>query len=332
MIGIKIYDKPNDLETVLHQWRDLSIDTAFIGPRLHQEKAFIERLRENGINVYTIFPVFYDKKRLADHPDEYALTCDGHKAIQEWLKFACPSSQRFMNHKLDELVDMIETVRPCGVSLDFIRFFAFWEKVSPSNAHNLKQTCFDDRCLCRFESEMGIVIPREGRTVADQGNWILEKHKEEWVEWKCRLVENVVQQLTDKIREIDPGMSIGLHSVPWLPQEYDGAVKAITGQNLAYLSPYVDFFTPMCYSHMLKQDPQWINDIVVDQTTRGRKVVIPSVQVARAYLEEEFPVDRFEQALKMAVQKPSEGVVLWSWQALDQSEEKRAVVKRVLGQ
>ncbi len=42
MVGVKIYNKPQNIETTIQQWQELAIDTAFIGPKLRQEQRFIE--------------------------------------------------------------------------------------------------------------------------------------------------------------------------------------------------------------------------------------------------------------------------------------------------
>ncbi len=233
-----------------------------------------------------------------------------------------------MNYKLAELENLIKTVKPDGVSLDFIRFFVFWEKVLKNDAENLKQTCFDDRCVSRFEKETGITIPHTANSVTEKANWILNEEKASWADWKCLVIKQAVNQLTRKIRKTDPMIKIGLHSVPWLSETYNGAVKAIAGQNLSYLTPYVDFFTPMCYSHMLDETPQWIDNIVKEQTLIGGKTVVPSIHVEQCYRDETFPVARFEEAVRIGLQEPSKGIVFWSWADLDRSEEKKALIKK----
>jgi hypothetical protein len=38
--------------------------------------------------------------------------------------------------------------------------------------------------------------------------------------------------------------------------------------------------------------------------------------VGKAYLEDEFDLDEFRQTMEAALEAPSSGVVLWSWERL----------------
>lgn len=327
MIGVKIYTKPDDMAWTLQQWDELGLDTIFMGPKLRQEADFIAQVKASGRQLIAIFPVFYDKFWLQDHPEDFALTADGTQAVHDWVKFACPSSAQFMAHKRHELETVLATVQPDGVSLDFMRFFVYWEMVSKKETTAIVQTCFDERCLQRFAQEMAVVIPAELETVAEKSRWILEMHMDEWAAWKCGVIETAVSQLTTHTRSIDPGIKLGLHAVPWLMDEYEGAVHKVAGQDLGKLAQYVDFFTPMCYSHMVKENPAWVHDIVVGQAKAGGIPVLPSIQVEKAYREEDFAVDTFAQAIEAALQPPSAGILYWSWEALTRSAEKLALAK-----
>ena len=329
MIGIKIYSKPENMVWTLQQWDEIGIDTIFIGPKLRKEAEFIAQIKASGRQIIAIFPVFYDKFWLKDHPEDFALTADGNQAIHDWVKFVCPSSLPFMDHKLDELKALIETVQPDGVSLDFIRFFVYWEMVSKNETDGLVQSCFDDRCLHRFSDETGIVLPSDLNSVAEKSGWVLETNLDAWAAWKCGVIETAVNQLTTHARIINPTITLGLHSIPWLIDDYEGAVQTVAGQNLSQLAQYVDFFTPMCYSHMVKENPAWVHDIVLGQTEQDGIPVLPSVQVEKVYREEAFASEAFAQAVAAAQQAPSDGILFWSWEALTRSEEKMAIAKRL---
>ena len=328
MIGVKMYSKPEDMAWTMQQWDELEIDTIFIGPKLRQESEFIAQIKASGRQLIVIFPVFYDKVWLQNHPEDFAITVEGNRAIQDWVKFVCPSSDEFMAHKLNELQAVIETIQPEGVSLDFIRFFVYWEMVSKNETEGLVQSCFDERCLHRFSDETGIILPSGLGNVTEKSRWILETNLDAWVAWKCGVIETAVKQLTTHARNLNPNITLGLHSVPWLVDDYDLGVQRIAGQDLSQLAPYVDFFTPMCYSHMVKEHPSWVHDIVVGQTEHGGRPVLPSVQVAKTYREETFLPTAFARAVEAALQSPSEGVLYWSWEALARSEEKLALAKR----
>jgi len=327
MFGVKIYEKPIDARTTIDRWRDLGIDTAFIGPKLRHESAFLAEMRASNIDIYVIFPVFYDKLRLADHPNEYAITSGGERAIQEWVQFACPTSAEFRSHKTNELVDVIESIRPKGVTLDFTRFFVFWEKVSPRNRENLVQTCFCQRCIPRFLAGFDFQLPDGTDSVSEQAQWILTHRFAEWTVWKCAIIAETVKSLASVARNTEPAIEVGLHTVPWRLDDYNNAVQSVAGQDLSRLASYVDFLTPMCYAHMLGESAEWVHSVVEEQARIGRKPVYPSIQVARSYLEQPLTTAQLEQTLRAALQPPSHGVVFWSWEMLAKSGIKQALVR-----
>ena len=64
IVGIKIYEYSKDLNSVVDRWKDMGINTAFISKELAANTSFRQLLKENNINVYIIFPVFYDPELL----------------------------------------------------------------------------------------------------------------------------------------------------------------------------------------------------------------------------------------------------------------------------
>ena len=87
----------------------------------------------------------------------------------------------------------------------------------------------------------------------------------------------------------------------------------------------------MTYHHMVRQTPAWVHDVVEDLSAQAGGVpVLPSIQVAEAYITEPLAAAEFEAALEQALRPPSRGVVLWSWDALSKSPEKQAVWKRLV--
>ena len=58
--------------------------------------------------------------------------------------------------------------------------------------------------------------------------------------------------------------------------------------------------------------------------------ILPSIQVKEYYLDEEFPLVRFEKCVESALEAPSAGVVFWSWDALEQDAQRMKVVRDCL--
>ncbi|MBE3111508.1 MAG: hypothetical protein IMZ46_13560 [Acidobacteria bacterium] len=333
VIGVKIYEAAAPFDPLFRQWRDLGANTLFVSEALLKNTDFRGLARTNGMTLFLIFPVFQNPEALKEDPGLAAVTAAGAPAREEWVEFVCPAREDYLSRRAGHLRDVVAEFGPDVVSLDFIRYFVFWEKVAPDRApESLPQTCFCPVCLAGFEKEMGARIPSELAATAEKAKWILETHAAEWTEWKCRVIARAVERLAGAARQAKPGVKVNIHAVPWRKDDFGGAVRSIAGQDLARLAPYADFISPMCYHHMVRQSPAWIHDIVADFSaqTQGRGTILASTQVSEAYVKEALPPDEFGAALEEALKPPSIGVVLWSWDALAKSPEKRDILRTMV--
>ena len=132
-------------------------------------------------------------------------------------------------------------------------------------------------------------------------------------------------------RAVKPAVKINLHAVPWRAGDFGGAVRTIAGQDLSRLAPLVDYISPMCYHHMVRQTPAWVHSVVEDMARRANVPLLPSIQVKETYIPGPETPAEFRAALVEALKPPSKGVVFWNWPALAESPEKLAAVRDVLG-
>lgn len=331
IIGVKIYDYEKSYQDLFAEWLSLGINTALVSVSLLSDDEFRELARKSGIRLFVIVPVFYDLEELQKNPDLYAITDKGERAVEEWVNFICPTREDYKKRKIEQIKSIIREFHPDGISLDFIRYFVYWEKIYPGrDLGSIVQTCFDKPCLDKFQKEAKIVIPGGLSTIPETATWILDNHLEDWTEWKCRVITDTVKEIAEEIKKTDQGVLVNIHTVPWRESDFGGAIKIVAGQDLAAMREYADFYSPMCYSHMLKREPPWIHSVVQDvyKQTNGR--VIPSLQVSKAYLEKKFTVEEFRDALVEALKYPSAGVIFWSWEALAKDQEKKNAIKDVL--
>ncbi|MCK7483597.1 MAG: hypothetical protein M0C28_46145 [Candidatus Moduliflexus flocculans] len=155
IVGVKIYEHPGPFGPLVDEWRGLGVDTVFAGEALARNADFRGLLRSNGLALYLIFPVFQDPEAVKANPGLAAVTAAGIPARDEWVEFVCPAREDFLARRIDELRRAVAAVDPDVVSLDFIRYFVFWEKVAPDRTPaSLPQTCFCPVCLAGFEKEM----------------------------------------------------------------------------------------------------------------------------------------------------------------------------------
>ncbi|MGA2532280.1 MAG: hypothetical protein ABSG19_04500 [Candidatus Aminicenantales bacterium] len=331
MIGAKIYEYSGSFVALFEAWRETGINTAFVSPALARNAEFRSLARKNGIATYIIFPVFFDAEELAKRPDLFAVTDKGGRAEESWVKFVCPTRRDYLTRKIEDLRTLVRETDPEGISLDFIRFFVFWEMVYPDRTpESLPNSCFDRSCLESFERETGIGIPAALAGTPEIARWILANHPREWVEWKCGVIAGAVKALAGEARKVKPGIKVNVHTVPWRSDDFGGAIRAVAGQDLARLAPLVDYISPMCYHHMVKQTPAWVHAVVEDAERASKAAVIPSIQVQEAYIPGPESPAEFQEALVAALRPPSRGVVFWNWAALAGSAEKMEAVKAVL--
>jgi len=335
VIGVKIYEHQGGFTSLFRQWHNMGINTVFTSAALDADISFREAAEEYSIDRFIILPVFYNPEFLKEHPENYARTSEGKPAVDGWVEFVCPTQTDYRNRLKADIRKLVRIHDPDGISIDFIRFFVFWEMVYPDTSpEDLPMTCFCPRCVSVFCKYTGIELPWGISTEDTQetARWILSNHAVQWNTWRMDLIAEAVQEITATAREVKPDIKFNLHAVPWRLGDFDSAAERVAAQDIARLSELVDFISPMCYAHMVKQPPEWVNSVVQDMAARSRCPVLPSIQVAREYLSEPLPDSVFRQSLHSALKAPSQGVVLWKWERLAESESKTAIMRELLTQ
>jgi hypothetical protein len=328
IIGVKLYDHKGDLEDLFDQLGSTGINTLFVSPDLARKSGFMSLAASLKMPVYLIVPTFYNSEALEADSTLYAITADGNRAVDDWVEFICPNREDYRNRHLEYLRALVEELSPDGISIDFIRYFVYWEQVFPDqNIQDLSQTCFDDTCLAAFTVQNQVIFPEDIKTRKKQAAYILSNFGKEWTNFKVETITSYVDEITGTLRELDPSLKFNLHLVPWRDADFDGAIRKIAGQEVERLGPLVDYISPMCYTHMVRRPPEWVHEVVLDIDPSAVGRVLPSIQVSRAYREELFPVEDFRDALRSALKPPSKGVIFWSWEALKKDPGKLEVVR-----
>lgn len=327
MIGVKIYAHEGALRELFGEWRSLGVNTVFVSPSLAAQDQFRALARRHGISVFLILPIFFNPEELKENPGLYALTDRGEKAKDDWVEFVCPTRPDYRSRRVEWIKTLVRDLDPDGISLDFIRYFVFWEKVYPERTpESIANSCFDRSCLEQFQRDTEITLPGGLGGTADTAKWIMTEHGREWTEWKCGVITSLVRSIAHEARAIKPKITVNIHSVPWRAGDFGGAIKVIAGQDLSALATQADMISPMCYWHMLKRKPPWIREVIEDVYSLTKGCVVPSIQVGNAYINDRLSVEEFKEALEEALRPPSGGVIFWNWDALAKEPEKKAVV------
>lgn len=160
IIGLKLYEYNNDFAALIDEWKNIGINTVFIDENLIQKPDFMQLCADNGIATCFIARTFWNPERLAEDSTLYAITSKGEKAIDDWVHFVCPTREEYRNEKIQYFTDMVKKYNPTGISIDFIRYFAFWEMVYPdASFDSIPNTCFCDECLAKFQQYGNFTIP-----------------------------------------------------------------------------------------------------------------------------------------------------------------------------
>ena len=331
LIGAKIYEHQGPYNLLFKQWNQMGINTGFCSEELISDPEFMKEAREHQISTFVIFPVFFNPGILAQAPQMAAINRNGEAAREEWVEFVCPSRDDYQQQVLAHARQLVRDHQPDGFSIDFIRHFVYWEKVYPDrDPGTLPVSCFDSVCLNHFQAEAGISLPMELESIPEMANWILENHHDAWIEWRCRLITSMVEDIKTAVREEKPDIRINIHLVPWAEEDFNGAIRMVAGQDIRALSALSDYLSPMTYSHMLKQPPAWVHDIVEDFHRQTGARILPSIQVGKAYLETDYDLEEFRLTMEAALEAPSSGVIIWSWEHLVSEPEKVKLFKDIV--
>jgi len=331
-VGVKIYERHGDVRRLFADFVDLGFNTLFVSEALAGDTEFRDLARRNGMAVFVIQPVFQDPDELKLRPDLFAVTNAGTPARDDWVAFVCPTREEYRRSRAEAVTRAVSRLEPDGISLDFIRYFAYWERIHPERTYeSIPRTCYCPTCLERFSRETGVILPSTVQTPAQAAAWIEAGHLEAWTRWKCQVISSMVEDITRRVRAARPGLAVNLHAVPWRRDDFGGALRKVVAQDLPTLSRMTDLVSPMCYSAMLRREPAWIASVVKDFAAQSSSPVLPSIQV-----KEYYPGDRtldaveFEACLRAALEPPSAGVVFWSWDLIEKAPENRRVIKRFL--
>jgi hypothetical protein len=331
LIGAKIYEHNGSYKSLFEQWNDMGINTGFCSQELISDKEFMNEARDHNISTFVIFPVFFNAEVLAKSPDLSAINRNGEAAAEEWVEFVCPSREDYRHQMVENARRFVRDHQPDGISIDFIRHFVYWEKVyADRDPASLPVSCFDSVCLNHFQTETGISIPDELSGIPEKADWILNEHEEAWTTWRCQLITSMAEDIALAAREEKPDILVNIHLVPWAKEDFNGAIQKVAGQDIKALSEFSDYLSPMTYAHMVKQAPAWVHHIVEDIYMQTGGTILPSIQVGKAYLETEFDLEEFRQTLEAALEAPSSGVIIWSWERLNAEPEKVDLFKDIV--
>jgi len=289
-----------EIVSILH---NLDIDGIWGG---YKDREFTEICKDKGIKVFSEIPLFVGEKYWKEDSTSRPTNAEGKYIEKEkWYAGVCPNKIWIREQKKAEIKKLIQEYDIDGIWLDFIRYPCFWEGSDPK----LQQTCFCDDCLNKFQENTGIVLPESLKSRKEKAQWILTGFEDEWIEFKCNSITGYVQQIQNLVKNIDEKIMVGLFSVPWQQDDFEGGIKRITGQDLKALAPYVDVFSPMAYHKICKKNLEWIGNLASEVSLITGKTVWTTVQSMSS--PDKLSADEFINSIDTALEN-SDGVIIFN--------------------
>jgi hypothetical protein len=309
--GIYLFNSGVDVDRFFNYCEDAGINFIFTVAYFYGNAVFLKIAKDKGIEVCLNFPVYFDKDYLERNPEYYSIDSRGNKAINDWLHFACPSQPQFLEYQKERLRKLVEYNHPAVICFDFIRFYVFWEKIYPETKTNeITDGCYCEKCKHNFQICSGILA------MDKTPQWIKENALKEWADWKCNIITKTVMDLANIVKQNGKDIAIALNIVPWRENDFNGAIRSVAGQDIQQLKKHVDIFIPMTYSHMLKNKPNWIHDVVSDIHVKTGKQVIACIEIEKTHIDKEISGDEFMDMLQFGNLKPSNGIILFHYNCI----------------
>ncbi len=291
-------------------------------PAPYDDRRVRDALRAEGIRVFEATSVFFHPEFYQARPDLRPIDAQGH--VMEpfgWYVGLCPSSPEYLAERSTMMERVARTLQPDGVFLSFIRFPNFWEMWMPETSREqIKEYCFCDRCLERFQVETGHRLPE--RSTSQRAALVLHELRDEWTRWKCGLIAQIVDAL-GSAAQWRPGVDVMVNGVALGRDDYGNAVAEVLGQNLEDLSGAAGEIELMFYHQILRRDPRrWIEAMTAEARARTTGLLFADLQAKADYLDplyaagrrkSEIPFEEFVAALKAVRDSPADGLMVYHW-------------------
>lgn len=333
---------PSSAENSFQELLETGITDLMLLESALKESHIAQAFQQTTLRKWIITPIFYGDQfstNTQDH-DSWAITEYGEPAWEKspsgaWLKMICPNDgRRYLNsggiksyrkQRIQEICQQLLKFNPDGISLDFLRYFTYWEGVRPNNRKQmLIDTCFCTRCLGLFEESIHHKLPSELRNTRQKANWIKRHAHLAWIHFKTKTVTTFAYELKQAMHAIAPHSLINLHSVPWTKSEFNGAQSAILGQSLSSLAGALNWISPMTYTGLTQRQSAWINQVIDDvirQTNPAQLKIIPALQIYHDQRSETESANELTQCLQQVDRSLAHGCAFWPWEKVSPSQK-----------
>jgi hypothetical protein len=308
----------------------------------YDDRKFRDALGRSGILYVPSCIMFFDPAALAADSSLAAIDAAGKRMERiDWYVGIPPTRRTHVSAKLRAIETAVRALEPDAIHLGFMRWPGFWELWMPHHRReNFPEYSYDHETLQRFQAETGILLSTLDPRAA--ASFIAERANQIWVDWKCRVVVDVIREVRETARRVRPDIQIVLNTVPFGRADFDNAVEKVFGQRFEALAEVVDVFEVMAYHQILKRPPEWIPLIGEEVKARTGRTTVCTLQGVPLYLEgmhakekraRTLGAEEFGHATELVAKSGVDGMVFFIWtdflrQMLDHGDSSRVDVIR----
>jgi hypothetical protein len=242
------------------------------------ELSMLDATHKAGLRFFAGVACFSDHasnfRVLNQRPELWPILENGERRPQmEWYVGMSPTDPTRRAEALAGIKSIAQTYPVDGIFLDFARWPLHWEiELRPERDRPLDSS-FDAATLAMFEDATG-AVPRDLATISARAAWILRNRLAEWVEFKCKVVNDFVSEARKALKEANAEAELGIYVVP----DVNGLTEPLTGQRMKDLAPLVDWIAPMLYHNILLQPPSWVASALAPVVKVAGRKTLPVLQ------------------------------------------------------
>jgi len=291
----------------------------------------VELIHSQGGRIFAEFNTLHVADFLKEHPDAAPVGPNGEPSPPPhgWQGI-CPSHEEYRRFRMTEFRNLLTNLNLDGVWLDYHHSHASWERDDPV----MPDTCFCDRCLKLFSEQTGIDLPLV--TTRRKSRLILDRYRQQWTEWRCRLFADWVREFREIVDEVSPAALLGTYHNAWRDSDFGGARLSKLAIDIQAQRQYLDVISPMVYHarfghaddpHWILRQIQWWADYLgLKGKPEESPWIWPIVQLSD--WGKEVGVSDIELVLDYATRPPSRGVMVFAWGPLRKQPEKIEILQR----
>ena len=242
------------------------------------ELSALDAAHNAGLRFFAGVACFSDHasnfRSLRKRPELWPILENGQRRQQmEWYVGMSPTDRSRQVEALEEIKSVARSYPVDGIFLDFARWPLHWEIELRAGSDGPLDSSFDATTLAMFEKAAG-ALPRDLDGTSAVAAWIRRNRLGDWVEFKCKVVNDFVSEAQKALREEKANAELGIYLVP----DVNGLTEPLTGQRIKDLTPLVDWIAPMLYHNILLQPPTWIASTLAPVVRIAGKKTLPVLQ------------------------------------------------------